>query len=683
MRTLYLAGGETGLGTGLVLCLLATPASLFGARYAVRWQLRPAAQTDARMAAEALVKRVCLRDVPAGTPPDLADPWRHGWLLADGRPVAAEIAETDLRATDAVTRARACFWVAVSAGLAPLALTPFGLVTLAALLIHALLRLKLAPNPATIRARLLDLAAAHSAEAAAWAVGGASKWAARTEAARTAQIAESIRDQTPTLHLGTALGLMAARGDALAPSAGLPMALSLKDLMQHLLVTGGTGSGKTAGVLRPLCQQLGALDGIGLIVMDGKGSLPGEVAAFVHGMTIIDPASSTISLIEGLRPSEIAATIRDILASRDAKDKFFDDSAAALLRFAAVLAKVEGGASYSLAGIWSIARSGPSAELIGKTDPANPEQDEAVTFFREEWPNIEDKTRSGIVATLRAWYTTITGHPDLLRWAQTPAGASDADIAAALKGGRIGILAPAHRYGQAGRTAMALLKARLFAAIRDRADLGMRDGETPVVLVMDEAQEIATGEDASILGIARSLELAVVAATQTVEGIQAQLGEQEAAKYLTLFGSVVALQNRSPKTAEMVTARIGASFRPTLDSIPGVPTVRSAAWAQQGSGRLAAARHQPLAAATLELGEGGRIRDLIRSINPFHLFKKSMAGEQDSPASKLAVAPLIEAAEFGELVVEPDTALAVLTRARVPRRDVVRLAPVYDIVAHG
>jgi hypothetical protein len=48
---------------------------------------------------------------------------------------------------------------------------------------------------------------------------------------------------------------------------------------------------------------------------------------------------------------------------------------------------------------------------------------------------------------------------------------------------------------------MALLKARIFAAIRDRADKGMAEGETPVVLLMDEAQEVTTKQDALILGI--------------------------------------------------------------------------------------------------------------------------------------------------------------------------------------
>jgi hypothetical protein len=41
-----------------------------------------------------------------------------------------------------------------------------------------------------------------------------------------------------------------------------------------------------------------------------------------------------------------------------------------------------------------------------------------------------------------------------------------------------------------------LLKAGIFAAIRDRADRGMAAGDTPVVLLMDEAQEVTTRQSA-------------------------------------------------------------------------------------------------------------------------------------------------------------------------------------------
>ena len=417
------AAGLIGLGLHLLwknaalnfiliaACLLIALGVAVGARYLAGWLFGDGQRE--KYAADTLVRRVCIRPIRENTPADLDDPWRHGWLLADGRPVAAEIAETDLRATDAVPRASAWLWLALAIGLLPLAATIFAAVPLAVLLILALIKAKADPNPAALRARLLDVAAAHSAEAATWSTGGASKWASQVEAARQAQMKEAIRDTSPLLHFGTALGILAARGDALAPSAGLPVALSLKDLMQHLLVLGGTGAGKTAGVLRPLCKQTAALERVGLFVMDGKGALPGEVAAMIPGFTIIDPASKAISLVEGLSPTEIASTIREILADREAKDKFFDDGAMALLRFAATLAKLDDETGFSLTAIWQIARDGPPQRLLDKVSPIIPEQDEAASFFTTEWPAMEVKTRASITATLRTWYATITGHLEM------------------------------------------------------------------------------------------------------------------------------------------------------------------------------------------------------------------------------------------------------------------------------
>jgi transposase len=90
-------------------------------------------------------------------------------------------------------------------------------------------------------------------------------------------------------------------------------------------------------------------------------------------------------------------------------------------------------------------------DLLEEVDRTVPQVSGAVAFFEDEWPKLEDRTKSSILATLRAWYTTITGHPDTLRWAMTRAGKSGVDLTGVLKGKRIGILAPAHRYGEAGR----------------------------------------------------------------------------------------------------------------------------------------------------------------------------------------------------------------------------------------
>jgi len=661
---------------GIILALLAIAAAVYFSSSLFAMLLSEADLAADKAAAAELVRRVCLRDVPKDTPADLADPWRHGWITADGRPVAAEIAEFDLRSTEMVSRTRSMLHIVIAVGLVPLALAHGVIIVLVVLLFIAWRKRRRDLPPPLMRARLLDAAAAGTAEGAAWAMAGASNWTGRIEEARKTQLVAAIADKTPILTLGTSLGVMAARGDLFAPSRGLDMALSLADLMQHLLVLGGTGSGKTAGVLRPLCKQLGDLEGIGLVVLDGKGALPGEVARFVPDLAVIEPAGKAMSLVEGLTPTEIVATVTDILGQND-KDRFWQDSAAALMRYAAVLARQDGGASWTLTGIWRIASEGPSPDVLEKVDQTIPEQAEAVAFFRTEWPAVEDKVKSSILATLRAWYTAITGHPDTLRWANTAPGGSEVDIASVLRGGRIGILAPAHRYGTAGPVVMALLKARIFAAVRDRADRGMAEGETPVVIVMDEAQDITTQQDALILGIARSLSLAIVAATQTVEGVEARLNEREAARYLTLFGSVLALQNRSVRTASMIASRIGASFRPLLEHVPGVPTVRGAVTAQRATGRLAAAKTQPLVASTVMVGEGSTPVSLLATINPFQLFRRTAQGEQERPSSRIGAAPLVTPEELTELVVEPDTAFAVLTRGRVPRRDVIKLTPMY------
>ena len=47
--------------------------------------------------AAGVVRRAMLREIPDGTPADLADVWRQDWLTAEGLPLAAELTEADAR----------------------------------------------------------------------------------------------------------------------------------------------------------------------------------------------------------------------------------------------------------------------------------------------------------------------------------------------------------------------------------------------------------------------------------------------------------------------------------------------------------------------------------------------------------------------------------------------------------
>lgn len=652
--------------------------------------IRPEDQAEAA----GVVRRALLRDLPAGVVPDLADPWRHGWLTAEGRPIASELTEADARADQA--ERTATWWLpaifALACGLAAL---PGGWISAlfwAPLsMITATVMLVIMPNPMIERHD--ELEAQEAVEGVAYVTAGGRPWASRSEAARQRQFAEAARDKAaPIAALGTTTGLLAARGDDFGPSAGLPFGLSLRDLQQHLVVFGGTGSGKTSGILRPLAKQAAAWPKVGLVVMDGKGALPGELGQLTRGadgLQVIDPAQCRVSLVAGLEPAIVVDTLMTILAgSRGDSGGFFIESAGGLLRRAAVIAHALQGKYWTLQAIAQIAfildvrkEALQEVEALDAEAAGDPVLIEAVTYLTKEWPTLDDRTRSNIEATARSWITTITAHGDLLRWADTRDDEESVDIMTALTGGRIGFLLPAHRYGRAGAVVTALLKARIYGGLKARAEdpAWAQHGEaTPVLMLMDEAQEIATGEDATMLAIGRSLGLAVVAATQTVEGVVERLGQTVANKWLAIFGNAMTLSGRSLATDTYIAARAGSSWGLTLDKLDGLP-VRTAIAADVLTGVQAAARHQPTMDETRHM-PGSRLIDEAwgRITQPIvRLFTRLGDSQAGRPGLTLAPKPLIRPDELQSLLAEPDTALIIANRARVARRDVIKLSPVY------
>lgn len=631
-----------------------------------------------RSEVEGVVCRCFLREVPAGAPPDLRDPWRHGWLTSEARPLSTEITEADQRYR--LTKVVAWWWVpsllCLAIGLANLIFGGPGLVAVAAV---AVLKLSLDRNP--IRLRVLELEAAEAVEAHAFVEAGGREWGLGCEAARARQIGEAIRERTePVVNLGHATGILAGRGDAFAPSSGMEMALSRTDLRTHLLVLGGTGAGKTSGLLRPIARQVAAWENTGLLVLDGKGSLPKEIAASA-GLTLIDPAKDCVSLVKGLDPVTLVDTLMDIVepaGERKSGDPFWRNCGATLLRHSAVLCQTAGGPFWNLT---MAAQLGANVTLRGRVleaiapsqIPSDPALAAAVEFFQYDWTAMDERTRSGIVATVQSWVAVLAAHGDLLRWARATPEEDEIPLENFLRGGRFGLLLPAHRYGRAGTLVTALLKARAYGALKARAE-GWSKDDSPVLFLIDEAQEVVTREDAAMLSIGRSLGLSVVAASQTTEALVERLGQETAAKWLGTYGSVVALQGRSSQTAAFVAAKLGVDWRPQMESVEGM-AVRAALDVQVLSGAGAAARRQP----TIARYANPWWRLHRASAGVLGGFKRVMFGDSATPrpVSRLGAAPVVVADELATLLAEPDTALAVLNRARAPRRDIIRLSPEY------
>jgi hypothetical protein len=491
------------------------------------------------------------------------------------------------------------------------------------------------------------------------------------------------------VELGETTGVFAGRGDFFGASAKLPFRLSLRDLQMHMLVLGGTGSGKTSGVLRPLARQLAGDDGVGLVIMDGKGSLPGELA-HLPGMRVVDPRQSgtEVSLVSGVEPSVIVDTIREILApSQGGDNQFWIDSAASVLRRAAIIAQATGGAWWSLFhSVHLVSRKDERERLIASLEAkteGDPLLREACAYFRGEWDTMDEKPRSSILAVIRSWVSTITATPELLQWAKTPAGKDTVDIMSPLTGGRIGFLIPEHRYGTAGAVVTALIKARIYNGLKARADRDWAGtSETPVVFIIDEAQEVATSQDAQMLAIGRSLGLAMVAATQGLEGVKAKLGEATSDKWLAIFGSVVALGGRSLVTDTFVSERAGQSWQLSPADVEGA-TVRGSLSMEAISGPAAAARTQP---HMDRIAGGGRWSAPSALAAALAALPAAMARSKDPKIdvpSRLTLGPrpLVVPGEIASLTAVPDTAVVLATRGRVPRRDIVHLRPEY--VAHA
>lgn len=719
-------GGDT---TGAIFGLGAFGAFVF---FAVPVLMRIACQAAARSEVDSIVRRTFLRDLPENTPADLDDPVQQGWLTADGRPLSSEISAEDGRTLEATKRTK---WWLVTAfavgwavaylfashaagrvapapagdegfggggigipGLAEIAAV-FGSVvgffgSIGSLVLLMLIAIKLLFDKRPLRLRAAELDAAAAVEGTAFVAAGGYSWGSIAEAARQRQVREAAADRSPTVEFGQTTGVFAGRGDFFGPSAGLPFRLSLRDLQMHLLVLGGTGSGKTSGVLRPLARQLSEYDGVGLVIMDGKGSLPAELASLA-GMRVIQPghAGTELSLVSGVEPSVIVDTIREILAPSDGggQDQFWVNSAASVLRRAAIIAQAAGGAWWSLFHSVQLIshkdeRDRVIAALTAKSDGgvARTDQDpllrEACAYFAGEWDKqMDERTRNNVLAVVQSWLSTITATPELLRWARTPAGKDTVDVMTPLRGGRIGFLIPEHRYGTAGAVVTALIKARLYNGLKNRADRDWSGtDETPVVFVIDEAQEVATSNDAQMLAIGRSLGLAMIAATQGLEGVRLKLGEATSEKWLAIFGSVIALGGRSLVTDAFVAGRAGETWQLSPGEVEGV-TVRGALSVEAISGPAAAARTQP---HMHKVAGGGS----WSAPSAFALATSWMPGigsigkaPKMDMVSRLTLGPrpLVVAGEIASLTAVPDTAVVLATRGRVPRRDVVQLRPEY------
>lgn len=387
--------------------------------------------------------------------------------------------------------------------------------------------------------------------------------------ARRKQADNAAKDKTPFLRLGRATGFVHQQTtDPLAPDEGKPMGLTIKDLSTHLLTLGATGTGKTSGVFRPLAHQIGQTKGLGILVMDGKGQLPEELWGSLDGYELLTPETATIGLIEGLTPEDLVEAIVATMSGEfESKEPIWKESAARLLWASAHVVKSISELKHD-PNLWNLqnvseignnkTRLETCLALLEEQDaihPLDPVTEEARTYFKSEFKSFSLSFRGSILGHLNGWLAPLLSNSKLKPWCRAHEGV---DITQVLKGKRMGLALPAYRYGVAGPAVAALLKLRLYRAAQLRGD-GWEDqaGQTAVILLMDEAQEILTDTDIHMAPVARSLGISIVAGTQSVEQIYHRYGQWGGDSLLAQFRSILAF-DCSPTSQQWIQNRCGA-----------------------------------------------------------------------------------------------------------------------------
>jgi TraM recognition site of TraD and TraG len=448
------------------------------------------------------------------------------------------------------------------------------------------------------------------------------RWAFRSETrnlARTTyreqvlQATEYLKD-APCFLVGHASGILRARGDLSAPASAQPMSLDREALFQHLLVFGGTGEGKTTALLKPLMRQILRQPAYGLYVCDAKGVLWHDAAAIAHeerpGAELIvlgtGQGQSGVDLLAGLTPTQVAATLRSVLAQLSGGhngDSFWPDMAANVLRNVLSVARAYaytehgrgafrriGAAPYSLWWAYQAVlqadllneaveqlrqwatqaneavNSRPAAEVeaLRRLYPIMTSREvlDSVRYLEGTWQSMAKDTRSGIVANVTQLLDGFAGAAALRERFACGNPAQAVAVSEALNGRIVLNALSSVEDGLPARLVSVLLKTHLYrearrreAAHRQGAGKG-RPQDQPCIVIMDEVQEIVTADvtsglsDATFWNVARSTGVAGIFATQTVAGLYQAIGREAATNFMQQARSKVFFRTEDRETVE-------------------------------------------------------------------------------------------------------------------------------------
>lgn len=435
-------------------------------------------------------------------------------------------------------------------------------------------------------------------------------------------VADRGLDRQATFRVGTATGTLRVRGDLAAPLAGQPLLLDSESLFQHMLVFGGTGEGKTRGLLRPLMRQVLADRRFGALVMDAKGELWREALKIAREIGREDDVvligagagEAGVNLTADLTPAQIAATMRSVLEQIGSgrNDSFWPLMATTVLRHMLTIGRgyalTEPGAAEATKGLhpyslwWAyqaVLRAdlanaaidhinatfgllreqageepGAASGLLAKAKAMmSPELRDSVAYIQSAWRDMAEETKTGIVANVTNLMDGFGSSPVLRERFASGRSEGTIGVRAALEGKIVLVTLSSVEDGLPARLSTLLLKTSLYREARRRetewktATPPRDPQERPCLVVMDEVQELVTVDpssglsDATFWNVARSTGLAGLFATQTLSALKQAMGEAAAENFVQQARSKVFFRSEEQNTIDFACWCAGAFER--------------------------------------------------------------------------------------------------------------------------
>ena len=414
-------------------------------------------------------------------------------------------------------------------------------------------------------------------------------------------------DDTPLIKIGTATGLMGYRGALSSPSKGADIMISLADMGQGgVLVTGGTGEGKTRTVLKPIIKQILDLRAKGYSIsmfgIDGKAVLYHDIRNIAAEANLEAAIIGClegeygVDMMDGIEPRLVADIISSIIRQSGggkSEGGFWPDMASDMMRNVAILARAweltNGGYNrilesneriYSFLYLYRLASYDEmileAVKDVNETMRNNrgrfkdidmDELNDAIKHLIETWIPLVKETRMGIHANIQRALAPFQS--SALRKSFATGGAENLTTIAECWGRITAVNVSSIEYGIAGRIVTVMLKTLLMTQARKQELMDPSFGtKHKLLFVADEYQDLITADtgsgglsDSNFWNVSRSSGVIGLIATQSITSLVQAVGSDAAENFVLQMRNKIFLRVEDTKTINLAKELAGKTLR--------------------------------------------------------------------------------------------------------------------------